>query len=403
MNNKVVLAYSGGLDTSYCVKYLTEEKKLDVYAITVNTGGFSDEQLQAIEIRSKELGVKSFVVRDVVKEYYEKCIKYLIFGNVLKNNTYPLSVSAERVFQAIAVAEYAKEIGADFIAHGSTGAGNDQVRFDMVFNIVMPEAKIITPIRDNKLSRDEEIEYLKKYGVEIDVKKAAYSINQGIWGTSVGGKETLTSRYTLPEDAYPTQLNKSESDSDSESEIVLEFEKGELISLNDKKYSHPTALILELNHLASAYAIGRDVHVGDTIIGIKGRVGFEAAAPLIIIKAHHLLEKHTLTKQQLFWKDQLSNVYGSNLHEGLFYEPLMRDLEAFLSNTQQQVSGKVFIKLEPYRFDLIGVESPYDLMSSKFGSYGEMNNAWSGDDVKGFAKIFSNQMMIWKKVKESNE
>ncbi len=399
--NKVVLAYSGGLDTSYCVKYLTEEKKLDVYAITVNTGGFSDEQLQAIEKRAKELGVKKFIVKDVVQEYYEQCIKYLIFGNVLKNNTYPLSVSAERVFQAIAVAEYAKEIGADFIAHGSTGAGNDQVRFDMVFNIVMPEAKIITPIRDNKLSRDEEIEYLKKYGVVIDAKKAAYSINQGIWGTSVGGKETLTSRYTLPEDAYPTQFNKSESD--SESEIVLEFEKGELISLNDKKYSHPTALILELNHLASKYAIGRDIHVGDTIIGIKGRVGFEAAAPLIIIKAHHLLEKHTLTKQQLFWKDQLSNVYGSNLHEGLFYEPLMRDLEAFLSNTQQQVSGKVFIKLQPYRFELIGIESPYDLMNNKFGSYGEMNNTWSGDDVKGFAKIFSNQMMIWKKVKESNQ
>ena len=406
MNNKVVLAYSGGLDTSYCVKYLTEEKKLDVYAITVNTGGFSDEQLQAIEIRSKELGVKHFIVKDVVQEYYEQCIKYLIFGNVLKNNTYPLSVSAERVFQAIAVAEYAKKIGADFIAHGSTGAGNDQVRFDMVFNIVMPEAKIITPIRDNKLSREEEIDYLKKYGVEIDAKKAAYSINQGIWGTSVGGKETLTSRYTLPEDAYPTQLSKSESVPNaigSESDIVLVFEKGELIALNNKAYSHPTEIIIELNKLASAYAIGRDVHVGDTIIGIKGRVGFEAAAPLIIIKAHHLLEKHTLTKQQLFWKDQLSNVYGSNLHEGLFYEPLMRDLEAFLSNTQQQVSGKVFIKLEPYRFDLIGVESPYDLMSSKFGSYGEMNNAWSGDDVKGFAKIFSNQMMIWKKVKESNE
>lgn len=406
MNNKVVLAYSGGLDTSYCVKYLTEEKKLDVYAITVNTGGFSDEQLQAIEIRSKELGVKHFIVKDVVQEYYEQCIKYLIFGNVLKNNTYPLSVSAERVFQAIAVAEYAKEIGADFIAHGSTGAGNDQVRFDMVFNIVMPEAKIITPIRDNKLSREEEIDYLKKYGVEIDAKKAAYSINQGIWGTSVGGKETLTSRYTLPEDAYPTQLSKSESVPNaigSESDIVLEFKNGELIALNNKAYSHPTEIIIELNKLASAYAIGRDVHVGDTIIGIKGRVGFEAAAPLIIIKAHHLLEKHTLTKQQLFWKDQLSNVYGSNLHEGLFYEPLMRDLEAFLSNTQQQVSGKVFIKLQPYRFDLIGVESPYDLMSSKFGSYGEMNNTWSGDDVKGFAKIFSNQMMIWKKVKESNE
>jgi len=398
MNNKVVLAYSGGLDTSYCVKYLTEEKGLEVYAITVNTGGFSEEQLKAIEVRAKEMGVKEFVVRDVVKDYYEQCIKYLIFGNVLKNNTYPLSVSAERVFQAIAVAEYAKEIGAGYIAHGSTGAGNDQVRFDMVFNIVMPEAAIITPIRDNKLSREEEIEYLKKHGVEIDAKKAAYSINQGIWGTSVGGKETLTSRHTLPEEAYPTQISKT-----AESEVVLEFEQGELISLNGKTFNHPTDIIIELNKIAGAYAIGRDIHVGDTIIGIKGRVGFEAAAPLIIIKAHHLLEKHTLTKQQLFWKDQLSNVYGSNLHEGLFYEPLMRDLEAFLTSTQENVSGKVFVKLQPYRFDLIGIESPYDLMSSKFGSYGEMNNAWTGDDVKGFAKIFSNQMMIWKKVSEENK
>lgn len=400
-NNKVVLAYSGGLDTSYCVKYLTEEKGLDVYAITVNTGGFSEAQLNAIELRAKEMGVKEFVVRDVVKDYYEKCIKYLIFGNVLKNNTYPLSVSAERVFQAIAVAEYAKEIGAGAIAHGSTGAGNDQVRFDMVFNIVMPEATIITPIRDHKLSREEEIEYLKKHGVEIDAKKAAYSINQGIWGTSVGGKETLTSRYSLPETAYPTQLQKSESG--DEKECAIEFKNGEPVSLNGQKYNHPTEIIIELNKLAGSYAIGRDIHVGDTIIGIKGRVGFEAAAPLIIIKAHHLLEKHTLTKQQLFWKDQLSNVYGSNLHEGLFYEPLMRDLEAFLSNSQEHVSGKVFIKLLPYRFELIGIESPYDLMSNKFGSYGEMNTAWTGDDVKGFAKIFSNQMMIWKKVKAANE
>lgn len=393
MRNKVVLAYSGGLDTSYCVKYLTQEKNLDVYAITVNTGGFTDEQLQAIETRAKELGVKEFVVRNVVKDYYEKCIRYLIFGNVLKNNTYPLSVSAERVFQAIAVAEYAKEMGAAYIAHGSTGAGNDQVRFDMVFNIVMPEAGIITPIRDNKLSRKEEIAYLKKHGVEIDAKKAAYSINQGIWGTSVGGKETLASRYTLPEEAYPTQVSKSAPEA-----VELEFEHGEPVGINGKRYDHPTEVIYELNHLAAPFGIGRDMHVGDTIIGIKGRVGFEAAAPLIIIKSHHLLEKHTLTKQQLFWKDQLSNVYGSNLHEGLFYEPLMRDLEAFLGHTQSQVSGKVFIRLLPYRFELTGIESPFDLMSSKFGSYGEMNNSWTGDDVKGFAKIFSNQMMIWNKI-----
>ncbi|HQV79059.1 MAG TPA: argininosuccinate synthase [Chitinophagales bacterium] len=400
MSKKVVLAYSGGLDTSYCVKYLTEEKGLDVYAITVNTGGFSDAQLNDIETRAKQMGVKEYVVRNVVKNYYDQCIRYLIYGNVLKNNTYPLSVSAERVFQAIAVAEYAKEIGADYIAHGSTGAGNDQVRFDMVFNIILPEAEIITPIRDNKLSREEEIEYLKKHGVEIDAQKAAYSINQGIWGTSVGGKETLTSRHTLPESAFPTPLQKESTDSE---EVALTFNKGELMAINGQAFEHPTDAINKLQQLASTYAIGRDVHVGDTIIGIKGRVGFEAAAPLIIIKAHHLLEKHTLTKQQLFWKDQLSNVYGNNLHEGLFYEPLMRDLEAFLTHTQEQVSGNVFVQLKPYTFQLIGIESPYDLMSSKFGSYGEMNNAWTGEDVKGFAKIFSNQIMIWNKVNEENK
>ena len=397
-NKKVVLAYSGGLDTSYCAKYLSEEKGLDVYAITVNTGGFSEKELKFIHQRAKELGVKEHVARDIVREYYDRCIKYLIFGNVLKNNTYPLSVSAERVFQAISVAEYAKEIGAGFIAHGSTGAGNDQVRFDMVFNILMPEAGIITPIRDMRLSREEEIEWLKQHGVEIDAKKVAYSINQGIWGTSVGGKETLTSRHDLPKHAYPTQLEKHEAE-----EISIEFEKGEPVGLNGKRYDHPTEVIKALNDIAAPFAIGRDIHVGDTIIGIKGRVGFEAAAPLVIIKAHHLLEKHTLTKQQLTWKDMLASPYGNFLHEGLFFEPVMRDMEAFFTSTQAHVSGTVHVRLHPYHFEMIGIESPYDLMQSKFGSYGEMNNAWTGEDVRGFAKIFSNQIMIYQQVKKSNE
>lgn len=397
-NKKVVLAYSGGLDTSFCVKYLSEEKGLDVYAITVNTGGFTNEQIKGIEERALSLGVKEYVAKDVTKEYYDQCLKYLVFGNVLKNNTYPLSVSAERVFQAIAVAEYAKSIGAGYIAHGSTGAGNDQVRFDMIFNIVLPDAEIITPIRDLRLSREAEIEYLKSKGVEIDAAKAMYSINQGIWGTSVGGKETLTSDQTLPESAYPTQLTKEGSE-----DITITFEKGEPVALNGIKYAHPTEVIQELERIAAPYAIGRDIHVGDTIIGIKGRVGFEAAAPLILIKAHHLLEKHTLTKQQLTWKDMLANPYGNFLHEGLFYEPVMRDFEAFFTSTQGHVTGDVFIRLQPYRFITVGISSPYDLMQSKFGSYGEMNNAWTGDDVKGFAKIFSNQIMIHTRVKESTE
>lgn len=396
-NNKVVLAYSGGLDTSYCAKYLSEDRGLEVHALTVDTGGFSEEELKNIETRAFQLGVKTFKIENVVNEYYEKCIKFLIYGNVLKNNTYPLSVSAERVFQAMAIANYAKSIGAAYVAHGSTGAGNDQVRFDMIFNIVIPEAEIITPIRDNKLSREAEIEYLAQKGFQIDAKKAAYSINKGIWGTSVGGKETLSSRNTLPEAAFPSQITKNTPE-----KISIIFKNGEPIGLNGKIFNHPTQTIEAIEQLAAPFGIGRDVHVGDTIIGIKGRVGFEAAAALIILKAHHLLEKHTLTKQQLFWKDQLATVYGNFLHEGLYYEPTMRDIEQFFISSQARVSGEVFITLKPYQFILEGINSPFDLMQSKFGTYGEMNNAWTGDDVKGFAKIFSNQMMIHKKMEENN-
>ena len=397
-NNKVVLAYSGGLDTSFCVKYLTEEKGLEVYAMTVNTGGFSEGQIKDIEKRAYAIGVKEYIAKDITESFYDQCLKYLLFGNVLKNNTYPLSVSAERVFQAIAIAEYAKSIDAAYVAHGSTGAGNDQVRFDMIFNIVIPSAEILTPIRDLRLSREEEIEYLAKKGVHIDAEKAKYSINQGIWGTSVGGKETLTSNQTLPDNAYPTPLTKEGTE-----DITITFEKGEPIALNGKKYQHSSHLIQDLEKIAAPYAVGRDVHVGDTVIGIKGRVGFEAAAPLILIKAHHLLEKHTLSKQQLIWKDFLASPYGNFLHDGLFFEPAMRDIEAFLTSTQAHVSGNVTVRLSPYRFITVGIQSPYDLMQSKFGSYGEMNNTWTGDDVRGFAKIFSNQIMIYTRVKEQVE
>lgn len=397
MNKKVVLAYSGGLDTSYCVKYLTEERNLDVYAISVNTGGFDAKELHVIESRAHTLGVKDYVVKNVVREYYEDCLKYLLFGNILKNNTYPLSVSAERVFQAIAVAEYARSIGADYVAHGSTGAGNDQVRFDMIFHIIVPEAEILTPIRDMQLSREEEIDYLEGSGINLDREKALYSINQGIWGTSVGGKETLASRYTLPEEAYPTPVSSQEPQS-----VSIAFEQGEPKSLNGKSYDHPTELIEALNEVAAPYGIGRDVHVGDTIIGIKGRVGFEAAAPILLIKSHHLLEKHVLTKQQLILKDQMAAPYGNAVHEGLFLEPAMRDIEAFLTSSQKHVTGTVFIKLHPYRIELEGIESEYDLMSAEFGSYGEMNRSWSGDDVRGFAKIYSNQMMMYQKIKSKH-
>lgn len=393
MKKKVVLAFSGGLDTSYCVKYLKAERDLEVHSVLVNTGGFSEEELQQTEQRAYDLGVTQHTNLDETEYYYQSCIKYLIFGNVLKNNTYPLSVSAERVTQAMAIARHAKALGADYVAHGSTGAGNDQVRFDMIFHVMIPEIEIITPIRDMKLSREEEIEYLKQHGVEYDFVKAQYSINKGIWGTSVGGKETLTSHQPLPESAYPTQLTKEQPE-----RVTLQFEKGELIGINDQVYDSPVQAIQALQGIAGPFAIGRDIHVGDTIIGIKGRVGFEAAAPMVIIKAHHTLEKHVLTKWQLYWKDQLATWYGNWLHEGQFIDPTMRNIETFLQETQENVTGKVHVLLAPYRFQIEGIESEHDLMSSKFGSYGEMNNAWSGEDVKGFSKIFGNQAMMYHKI-----
>jgi argininosuccinate synthase len=395
---KVVLAYSGGLDTTYCAIYLSKDMGLEVHAVTIQTGGFSEEELKNIEDRAYALGVTSYKVVDVTKAYYESCIKYLVFGNVLKNAVYPLSVSAERMVQAISVAEYAKELNADFVAHGSTGAGNDQVRFDMVFQSIIPNIKSITPIRDLKLSRDAEISYLKQHGVEMNFEKAQYSINKGLWGTSVGGRETLTSSDYLPESAWPTQISQTE-----EKKITLTFEQGEIKSVDGKSFTDSVAAIQYLQSVAQLYGIGREIHVGDTIIGIKGRVGFEAAAPLIIIKAHHLLEKHTLTKWQLYWKDQLSAWYGNWLHEGMMLDPTMRNIEKFLQDSQKTVTGKVFVSLLPHRFVLNGIESDHDLMNNKFGSYGEMNNSWSGDDVKGFAKIFGNQVGIYHSVNNTKQ
>ncbi len=393
MKKKVVLAFSGGLDTSYCVKYLGEDKNYEVHTITVNTGGFDDAEIKVIEARAKSLGVASHKTVDETKNYYETVVRFLIYGNILKNNTYPLSVSAERMSQALAVANYAKEIKADAVAHGSTGAGNDQVRFDMVLNILVPGIEIITPIRELKLSREEEIAYLKSKGVQMNFEKAMYSINKGLWGTSVGGKETLNSLGMLPEEAWPTQVTKTGNE-----EVILDFAKGELIKVNGKAFAHPTEAIQYLQTIAGSYGIGRDIHVGDTIIGIKGRVGFEAAAPMLVLKAHHALEKHVLTKWQLSWKDQLAQFYGNWLHEGQYLDPIMRDIEAFLTNTQQQVTGEVHIQLYPYRFQVLGIQSDNDLMSSKFGKYGEMNLGWTGDDVRGFTKIFGNQAMIYHQV-----
>jgi argininosuccinate synthase len=389
---KIVLAFSGGLDTSYCVPYLKQKYDAKIHTVLVNTGGFEEKELSQKEEHAYDLGADVHKNIEKTKEFYDDVIKYLIFGNVLKNHTYPLSVSSERIFQAVAIANYALEVHADALAHGSTGAGNDQVRFDMIFNIIAPDLEIITPIRDQQLTRQEEIEFLQQNGIDLDWAKTKYSINQGLWGTSIGGAETLTSDQPLPEEAWPSHLEKDEPET-----IKIAFENGEPAGLNGEKFS-PIKLIKKLEEMASKYALGRDVHVGDTIIGIKGRVGFEAAAPLILIEAHRQLEKHVLTKWQLYWKDQLAEWYGMMLHEGQYLDPVMRNIEGFLSDTQQNVTGSVAVKLHPYRFEIEGISSKNDLMNAKFGDYGEMNKAWSGDDVKGFAKILSNQIKIHQSV-----
>lgn len=389
---KLVLAYSGGLDTSYCAVHLSTEKGFEVHAVSVNTGGFSQIEIDSIKNKAYKMGVTSYTNIDAVATYYDNVVKYLIYGNVLKNNTYPLSVSAERIIQAIEIIEYAKSIDAKYIAHGSTGAGNDQVRFDLIFQTLAPEIEIITPIRDKSLSRQEEIDFLVENGIDMSWQKAKYSINKGLWGTSVGGEETLTSNKPLPESAYPSQLQK-----EGQEKVTLSFSKGELVAINGNENS-PATNIKILNDLASAYAIGRDIHVGDTIVGIKGRVGFEAAAAIIIIKAHHLLEKHTLTKWQLQHKDYMANWYGTHLHEGLYLDPVMRDMEAFLENSQTQVSGDVIVTLKPYHFSLDGITSKHDLMNADFGSYGEINKGWTADDAKGFIKIYANQGKIYNQV-----
>ena len=393
MKKKLVLAYSGGLDTSYCVKFFSDEEDMDVHTILVNTGGFSDEELKAVEEKSIQLGAKSHKTVEITQKYYDKCIKYLVFGNILKNNTYPLSVSSERTFQAIEIANYTKEIGADYIAHGSTGAGNDQVRFDLIFNLIIPNVEIITPVRDKILSREYEIEYLKMKGIEGDWTKSVYSLNQGIWGTSIGGKETLSSDKNLPEEAYLNQLTEKEP-----RDLEIEFKDGEIVSIDGKQYSDKVEAIQKLNEIGGKYALGRGMHVGDTVLGSKGRVGFEAPAAMLMIEAHRTLEKYVLTKWQMHWKEQLANWYGMLLHEAQYLDPVMQNIEKFLEDTQKTVTGKVFLKLMPYHFVVDGVDSDFDMLNSKFGVYGEENKLWSGDDVKGFTKILSNQIKLHKSV-----
>ena len=387
---KVVVAFSGGLDTSYTVMYLAKEKGYEVHAACANTGGFSAEQLKTNEENAYKLGATKYVTLDVTKEYYEKSLKYMIYGNVLRNGTYPISVSSERIFQGMAIARYANEIGADAIAHGSTGAGNDQVRFDMTFLVMCPDMEIITLTRDGNLSRKEEVDYLNAHGFNADFTKLKYSYNVGIWGTSICGGEILDSTKGLPESAYLKQVQKNGSEI-----LSLGFGKGVLCEVNGKHYDDGIAAIQEVEKIGAAYGIGRDMHVGDTIVGIKGRVGFEAAAPMLIIGAHKFLEKFTLSKWQQYWKDQEANWYGMFLHESQYLEPVMRDIEAMLESSQRNVNGTVTLELRPYGFSTVGVDSPDDLVKSKLGEYGETQKGWSAEEAKGFIKLMSTPLRVY--------
>ena len=386
---KVVVAFSGGLDTSYTVMKLTEEG-YDVYAACANTGGFSAAQLKENEANAYKLGAVKYVTLDVTQEYYEKSLKYMIYGNVMRNNCYPISVSSERIFQAIAIARYANEIGAHAIAHGSTGAGNDQIRFDMTFLVMAPGVEIITLTRDKALSRQEEVDYLNAHGYYADFTKLKYSYNVGIWGTSICGGELLDSAQGLPEEAFLKHVTRTD-----ESELKITFEKGEIAAVNGEKFDDKIAAIQKIEEIGAAYAIGRDFNVGDTIIGIKGRVGFEAAAPKLIIEAHRLLEKYTLSKWQQYWKELVANWYGMFLHESQYLEPVMPDIEAMLTSSQRHVNGTAILKLRPLGFETVGVDSPDDLLKSKLGEYGEMQHGWTADDAKGFIKVTSTPLRVF--------
>ena len=387
---KVVVAFSGGLDTSFTVMYLAKEKGYEVHAACANTGGFSKEQLEANEANAYKLGATKYVTLDVTREYYEKSLKYMVYGNVLRNGIYPVSVSSERIFQALAIARYANEIGADAIAHGSTGAGNDQVRFDMTFLVMTPGMEIITLTRDMALTRQEEIDYLNQHGFAADFAKLKYSYNVGIWGTSICGGEILDSAQGLPEAAYLKHCIKEGTE-----QLRLAFEQGELKAVNGERIDDPVRAIQKVEEIGAAYAIGRDMHVGDTIIGIKGRVGFEAAAPMLIIGAHRFLEKYTLSKWQQYWKDQVANWYGMFLHESQYLEPVMRDIEAMLASSQRNVNGTAILELRPYGFHTVGVETADDLVKNKLGEYGEMQKGWTAEDAKGFIKVLSTPLRAY--------
>ncbi len=388
----IVLAFSGGLDTSFCVPFLMETCDDEIITVTINTGGFSAEEMKAIEARSIELGAVCHIAVDARKDLFEDHISYLIKGNILRGNTYPLCVGPERVVQAEKLVLQARKLNARAIAHGSTGAGNDQVRFDVSLGILASDIEVLAPIREGGFDRSTTSEYLKARGFDVPEKTTDYSINSGLWGTTIGGRETLTTAHPLPESAYLHSTAPADAPSKSEN-LTITFEKGIPVAINGTLMD-PVDLIESLTETGNTHGVGRGIHVGDTILGIKGRVAFEAPAAEILINAHRELEKIVLGKWQRFQKDRLSDFYGLLLHEGQYLDPVMADIRAMIDSSQKRVTGTVDIELYRGNLRVLGCQSPFSMFDAGIATYGEKHTLWDGRDAKGFSRIVGVQSLL---------
>ncbi|MFB6279257.1 MAG: argininosuccinate synthase [Salinibacter sp.] len=393
----IVLAFSGGLDTSFCVPYLQETYDTAVHTVTVDTGGLTDDDRAAVEARAHELGADAHHLADGRAQLYDDHLAYLIKGNVLKGGVYPLCVGPERTVQARAVAEVAQAVGASTVAHGSTGAGNDQVRFDVALQLVGDDLEVLAPIRELGLSRENSTAYLEERGVSVPDDTTDYSINRGLWGTTIGGKETLTAKKPLPDAAYPDTVAPTDAP-DTPQSLTITFDDGLPVAIDGEGLSG-VELVETLNERGGAHGVGRDIHVGDTILGIKGRIGVEAPAAQILITAHRELEKVVLSEQQQVQKKKLGDVYGRLLHKGQYFDPVMRDVEAFLDHSQDVVSGTVTVKLYKGTVKVQGVDSPHSLFDAGTATYGEENALWDGRDAAGYTTLAAVPSLLAKKAR----
>lgn len=392
---KVVLAFSGGLDTTFCVAYL-KEQGYQIITVTVDTGGFSKKEAGEIALKAKLLGANKHFFLDGRQIFFDKFISYIIKGNILRGSVYPLCAGTERLVIAQKLVELAKRVNAKYIAHGSTGAGNDQIRFDVALKVLAADLTVLTPIRELSVSREKEVEFLKKHNITVSSATKSYSINKGLLGVTIGGSETKGSWESLLDNIYPG-IKSIEKTPDNPTTLIISFNQGLPVAINGKKMNG-VEIMLYLSKIGGDYGVGKNIHLGNTIIGIKGRVAFAAPAAIILINAHRELEKLVQTKWQSFWKETLSDFYGSLLHEALYFDPAMRDIEVMIDSSQKYVTGDVRVKLFKGNIIIEGVKSDYSLMDAKVATYGEENLMWSGEDVKGFSKIYGMQSMLAAKV-----